>query len=404
MKNKIYFFLIGFFLILFAFSSCEKSGTNEKTQTVTVAGLLSLTGNWSTLGVCSQAAMDIAAEDINAYMKQTNSNYLFTTTIYDTKLDTALAAGFINDAKVNNIQFVIGPQSSAEVGAIKAFADANNMLVISQGSTAGKYAIAGDNIYRFCPPDKIEGAAIAATIYKASKKGLITVARDDAGNKGLQTVTGTVFASLGGAVANIAPYSTTTTDFSSVIAGIKTNIETFSALYGLEGTAVYLASFDECVQLFQQASADPVLSSVNWYGGDGVTLSAALTSDAAAAAFATATKFFAPTFGLPSLPDPERQTLSDAIKSRTGITPDAFALASYDAMWVIAFTILNSANVQNDFNKEKSIFEKQANSYYGVTGPTLLDDAGDRSIGSFDYWGIVNEGGAWQWKFAGKSE
>jgi hypothetical protein len=33
----------------------------------------------------------------------------------------------------------------------------------------------------------------------------------------------------------------------------------------------------------------------------------------------------------------------------------------------------------------------------------LLNAAGDRSIGSFDYWGIVLEGGSYKWKLVGKS-
>jgi branched-chain amino acid transport system substrate-binding protein len=389
---------------LFLFSCSKDDNYFEVDETITVGGLLSITGNWSTLGKTSQAAMEIATAEINTYLQTTGSPYSFATKIYDTKLESPLATKAITDAKAEDIQFIIGPQSSAEVGAVKSFADANNMLVISQGSTAGAYAIAGDNIFRFCPADNVEGPAMAKSIFKAGKKGIITIARNDAGNKGLQTAVSTAFTALGGAVATIAPYAETATDFTAVLAELKTKIAAYTTLYGAAGTAVYYASFDECVALFKQAAADPVFASVNWYGGDGVVLSTAVTADTDAADFAAKTNFFAPNFGLPSQTDPKSQALMANIKTRTGIDADAFALAAYDAMWVIANTVVASSNVSQDFAKVKSIFNTQANSYYGVTGATLLNEFGDRSMGSFDYWGIVKEGATYKWKLVGKSE
>jgi hypothetical protein len=51
----------------------------------------------------------------------------------------------------------------------------------------------------------------------------------------------------------------------------------------------------------------------------------------------------------------------------------------------------------------KARFSEQANRYFGISGPVMLDVNGDRSSGAFDYWGIVNEGGTYSWKVVGKS-
>src|SRR5215203_5597290 len=105
-------------LVAFGFlvSSCKKSNNDAETALppVKVGALLSLTGNWSTLGITSKAAMDIALEDINAYMSETGSGYRFTSVISDSKLDTGLASQYIADAWKQGCRFVIGPQSSAE--------------------------------------------------------------------------------------------------------------------------------------------------------------------------------------------------------------------------------------------------------------------------------------------------
>lgn len=384
------------------FSSCKKD-TTENPVNIKIGGLLSLTGNWSSLGITSQEAMNLAASDINSYMEKTNSPYRFSTVIYDTKLDTAEVLTALNDALSKNIKFIIGPQSSAELGAIRNFANTNQILIVSQGSTAGSLAIADDALFRFCPDDGVEGKALAKTIYASGRQSLITLARDDSGNKGLQLAVGSEFTKLGGTVDAIAPYSVNTTDFAAIVTTIKSKIQQHTITVGAGKVAVYLASFDECVDLFNLAAQDPVLSSVSWYGGNGVALSQALISDTDAAAFAAKIHFFAPIFGLPQQANPNLAAIEAAIKSKTGMDADAYALSAYDAMWVIARTIEASPSALTEFEKLKTVFVKESSQYYGITGPVVLNAAGDRSIGTFDYWGIVTDKGVTIWKWIGSS-
>lgn len=388
--------------VCLCFFSCKKESNNDQV-TINVGSLLSLTGNGSTLGITSREAIKIAVSDINNRMKQTGSRYRFSTTVYDTKLDTSIAKTVFQEALRNNIHYIVGPQSSAEVAAIMGFANANNILVVSQGSTAGSLAIAGDAIFRFCPGDAIEGSAMAQTIYASGRRAVITLARNGAGNRGLQYAVDTRFRSLGGTVDSLPPYEFNTTDFSAVLATLKSKIQQQSTLVGAEKVGVYLASFDEAKDLFRQAANDPVLSSVHWYGGDGVTLSSVLISDTLAASFAAAVQFFAPGLSLPQQAHPDLAAVKAAIKNKTGIEPDAFALAAYDAMWVIAQTVAAFPEPTSDFTKTKAVFQATANHFYGLTGALSLNAAGDRATGSYDYWGIVNEKGTYQWKLAGKS-
>jgi branched-chain amino acid transport system substrate-binding protein len=89
------------------------------------------------------------------------------------------------------------------------------------------------------------------------------VARDDAGNKGLQTSTGTSFTTKGGEVQALTPYSASTPDFASVITGLKAKVAQLTTTHGAGKVGVYLASFDECVALFKLANAEPSLKAVN---------------------------------------------------------------------------------------------------------------------------------------------
>jgi len=389
-------------VVLITMNGCKKKIDTTITE-VEIGALLSLTGNWSSLGITSQKAIGLAVDDVNAYMEQKGTNIRFTGMVFDTKLDTTIAKLAMTDIVRTRTKYVIGPQSSAELAAVKPLADEKNILVVSQGSTAGSLAISGDGIFRFCPGDVVEGPAIARTMFAEGKRVVITLSRDDAGNKGLQTSVGSSFAALGGQVDAIAPYSTTLAKYGSLLTTVKSKLQTYIAAQGAEKVAVYLASFDECVFLFNEASTDPIFSSVQWYGGDGVVLSPALTEDAQAAAFAVTTKFIAPNFGLPTIPHPDLATISAAIKSATGIEADAYALAAYDAVWVIAKTATAMPITNTSYDLTKKVFNIESSKYFGITGPVLLNAAGDRSTGSFDYWGIVLEGGSYKWKLVGKS-
>ncbi len=395
-------FLLSISLLMLNFIGCKKE-TTDNTTNITIGGLLSLTGNWSSLGLASQEAMNLAVKDINSYLVQTGSQYRFSVAIYDTKLDTSLAQSAIKEAFAKNIHLIIGPQSSAELGAIRTYANINNILVVSQGSTASSLAIIDDALFRFCPGDAVEGIAMAQTIYKSGIRSLVTLARDDLGNKGLQNSMGITFSGMGGSVDAIPPYPINQSDFAAILSALKGKILQLIQSRGASQVGVYLASFDECSALFEQASLDPAFSSVHWFGGDGVVFSNALITNAKAASFAEVTQFFVPNFGLPQMPNPGLAAIAAAIKSKTGTDPDAYALSVYDAMWVIAKTETAFPKPPTDFSTFKSVFMSEADRYYGITGPISLNNAGDRSVGSFDYWAIVSVAGTFKWRLIGKS-
>ena len=402
--NRLFRFAIVLMLLVVAACTKEDSSSSEAITTYPIAGLFSLTGNWSSLGVTSEAVLNIAIQDANAYLEDRGSQIRFSATVYDTKLDTALAKTYFNSAiSTLESKFILGPQSSAEVGALLNLANSSKTLVISQGSTASSLALPNDAVFRFCPGDGPEGQAVSRTAYQAGKRMLITLARNDAGNLGLQSIVTQSFTALGGQTDNLEPYATTLTDFSAIIEELRTKIQSHISTYGVEAVGIYLASFDECTQLFSQATNDPILSSVNWYGGDGAVLSAALLADPNASSFAASVSFFAPNFGLPAQEHPQLSELAAAVRTKTSIDPDAYAISVYDAVWVLAITIADFPTSTTDFEILKDRFQEQANRFYGFSGPVLLNDNGDRASGAFDYWGIVEEGGNFTWQVVGKS-
>jgi branched-chain amino acid transport system substrate-binding protein len=359
--------------------------------------LASLTGSGNSLGQDTVAALQIATDQLDAEAKANQGGYRFHLFVRDTQQDPVKALAAIKDLDKRGVQIIVGPQTSAEVAMVKPFADAHNILVISQGSTASSLAIAGDNIFRFCPNDKREAAAIVALMQHDGIHAIVPLWRNDAGNDGLHDSVKAAFENIGGTVTSGFQYQPITTDFSAATASVASQIQSLvTAGADPNSIAIYLAAFDEAVGVFHNAAANSTLSSARWYGSDGVALSAALTGDASASAFAASAYYPNPTFGLDDALQNLWQPVANAIEARTGITPDAFALSAYDALFVVERALRVTGNLK-DFASFKSAFVDAANAYSGVTGSTALDTAGDRLSADFDFWAVRQVNGTFSW-------
>lgn len=388
-----------------ALFGCKKD--HEETcerQTIKVAALLSKTGEWSTLGITSEAALQIGVDEINQDFENRNLPYRFELSVFDTELIPSVALQKMEYLASNNFRLVIGPQSSSELAAVKSIADSLGILVVSQGSTASSLSIANDALFRYVPGDQIEGAAMANTMITSGKQALVTLARNDVGNVGLQNSLNTNFSNLGGTVVSVGTYEPLTTDYSVALAAVKNQIIQFSSTYTNAQIGVYLASFDEAVALFNQASGDPVLSSVNWYGGDGFIKNQALLNDPVAAQFAFATSFFSPEFGLPASAQNIWSPLLTSIFNACGQEADAFTLSAYDALKVMSKVVEQNEGIPATGSSLFDSFMTLSNTHVGATGSIVLNASGDRANGSFNYWGLAFANGIYSWSLVGQSE
>jgi len=134
-------------------ASIARGGALESNRPLRIGVLASLTGSWSTLGQNTVTALQLAIERLEADASR-KSDARVRLFVRDTKLDPALALAAIKDLDKRGVNVVIGPQSSSELAAVKAYADQHDILVISQGSTASSLAIANDNLFRMCPNDR----------------------------------------------------------------------------------------------------------------------------------------------------------------------------------------------------------------------------------------------------------
>jgi branched-chain amino acid transport system substrate-binding protein len=371
--------------------------TGGDPSTIRVGALLDLSGEGKTLGLASEAALEVAAESIE---EESDGAITVELDIRDTGLDPATASTELQSMLDAGIRLIVGPQSSAEVRAIIDQANAAGAVLISQGSTASSLALPGDAVFRLVPDDRVEGAASVDLIDDQGQTVVVTAHRNDPGNNGLVDSVSAAVTATGGTVVAGPVYEPSTTDFTDTVAALSASVAQATSA-GSGDVAVYLAGFEEVADLLAAAAGDSALAEVPWYGGDGSARGQAIIDDADAAGFA------ADVDGYPSpLLTLSKTVLRDArrtvneIEDRSGEEPDAFALAAYDGLQ-LATAAAEEAGPDASGPALQQAFAGAADGYKGITGVIELNDAGDRATGRYAFWAVCDTDDELDWARVG---
>jgi len=381
-----------------ALDNTTQSSDNQ--SEIVIGALLALTGDGSSLGEASKAALELAVNDTNEYLANIGSEMRMRLLIEDTKTDPAVALEKLQNLSSEGVKVVIGPAASAEIKAVKAYANENGILLISHASTAPSLAIPGDNVFRFCTDDTYQAAAIANRMWDEGVSVIVPMWRGDVWGNDLTNATNERFKALGGTVVDGVMYNVSSVNFSTAIDSLNSKVAEAIAQYG-DVVAVHLIAFDEVVPIFIEAQNQSNLSDVPWYGCDGTALNKELVQNDQAARFAVRTGFESPLFGC-ELAD-ETGPVRKAIKEKLGRTPESYAIAAYDALWVITYAYQTTGET-DDIEVLKAAVVNATGYYYGSEDWSALNKAGDRESGIYDFWTVVEAESAFMWKRVAKCQ
>ncbi len=391
-----------------ACSSSDDSATDTSQSTATttarsaneirIGALLSITGDGSTLGTSSQAALEIAAERWNERFEQAGDSTRVVLQVENTEQEPDKAVAALERLADWGAEIVIGPQSSSEVAAIDPVATERGVLVVSQGSTASSLA-ADDNVFRFVPNDHVEGRAMVDLLAHDGITTVVPVWRNDRGNQGLADSVRSIASAQGVTVAEGVMYEPNTTNFTETLQQVVQQVSQATSGAPAAQVGVYLAGFEEVADVLAAAGSmdGGWPDGVRWYGGDGSARSTVLISTPGSAAFAMAVGGYPnPLLALPPSQSADEAALIADIAQMAGHEPDAFALAAYDA-FDVAVNAVVTAGVGSGVDTLRTNFVDAAQGYVGVTGTIELDAQGDRTSGPFTFWSICSTSSGDQW-------
>ena len=400
MNNGAYYLisLMALLGILFSFG-CNKSD-DTTTGKLKIGILLPLTGTAASAGESAQAAANMAIQDVNKYLTSIGSDLSAEGVIKDTGTDPGTALQALQELDDAGVRFVVGPYSSTNAAAILDYANQHGIILLSPASVASSLAVADDNLFRLVPSDGNQAAAVAALFEHDSIQTVIPIVRDDVWGDGLIDDVTSLLTQQGKTVMSPIRYDPDAVNAPMLATQAAASINTAIQQIPASQVAAYLLSFGEGTDILSDAAQVPDCAQVRWYGSSAYANNASLLTDNSAPDFAMQQQFRCPVFA----PDPAAADLwnpiAQQLSTQLGRSPEVYAYTTYDAVWLMSMVYRDCPN-PSDPQTFKASFEQVALNYYGITGRTALDAAGDRKYASFEFWGITPDGMDYTWKAFG---
>lgn len=386
------------FLLLALTAGCMDGSSDS--NVVHVGALLPMSGNLAATGAVQLPVLQKAVEDVNLHLELDGSPMRFALEAMDTGSTAQGALDAIEDLALKGVRLVVGPSSSTEAQAVRAFAAANGMMLISPSSTSSSLAIAGDNLFRLAPPSDKQANGTAQLLAGDGKTVLLPVWLDDDWAREFKNQVlyyfngGTRAASLGAEYSADAP----TAFLPTLDAEAEGLIDTF----GADKVALLLVSFDEGMDIMAEAGKYEHLSQITWYGSESFTNSQELLDNANAAAFAAQVGYTGSIFSLrDDVTRTPRPVLTDIclregveLETGRGLPDDVFSV--YDALWLY-YLGLNQNDWSSDPESLKPALLDQASAYAGLMGPLGLDGNGDLKAFNYGFYTVADVGSGPAW-------
>jgi branched-chain amino acid transport system substrate-binding protein len=365
---------------------------------VPIGALLPLSGPLGQFGENDKVAVEFAVAEINEFLEKIGAGWRLKLYVEDTETKPEVALEKLMSLHAKGVKFVVGPMASGEVLKLKEYADSNKILVISQSSTAPVLGIAGDYIYRFVPPDDAQGVIGPKFAKMVGATHIIIVHLANTWGDGLAAVVERTAKDLGINVVSKIRIPEAGTDYSAEVASLVSEVEKLVG-QGIppEKIMVQLITYGEAVTFFHSAVNYDILWKVKWFGSDGTARHAELVKDKIAAEFSSKVRFVSPI--AMEVKTPVTQKVLAEIQRKLGREPEPYAYNSYDAVWVIALSLL-AAN-KYDADAVIAAMPKILEHYYGASGPIMLNEAGDRLPETYVLTEVVSVAGAYEWRDTG---
>ncbi len=369
------------------------SSAQQPKKVIQIGFTLPLTGSLSSIGKIWEKVAYMAIDDLNQEVQAYGFNVEFKPVILDDGTSPEKALQNVQTFAQQGIKVVIGPAASSQVKAVKSFADSNQIVIISPSSTAPTLAIPNDFIFRTVGSDAGQAKVLATLAYQEGARKVIVFHRNDEYGNAFADFFKRYFSEMGGTALDM-PYQSDLSDYAAEVASLANKVQSEKA------DAVVLISFDtDGGNILSHAAESQVLSSIRWFISEGPHGASELTAPAVGA-FAAKTKLLGtrPLF----IANPLYEDFKQRLKSKYGVEASVFCDNLYDAVKLAGWAILRAGS--NDGNAIRNALVEVAKNYYGVSGWTIFDAAGDKAYQDYGVWAIVKGATGYEFKDVGVYE
>ena len=368
----------------------------QKAGPLTFGVLLPATGPLAESGKTSRVALDMAQADINAYLAASNQGGQATFLFENTGSSPEQALEKLKSLAGRGVRVVIGPFSDDEAEACLEFADKNNILLISQGSSGPFLSKKGDNLFRLSPSDTYQAEAVTGLMRQEGATAIVPLWRGDRFGDDMTVHVKARFKQLGGEALPGSRYAPDRKDFTPILDDLAKQVGQAQRSGKAAKVAIYFVGGEEVVPILKAAAKRPELAGLGWYGSSATAMLDAIAKDPESAAAAMKTRLTSPRYGEGGANvygQVERR-----IQDKTDAFPDTQSVVAYDAAWAAFFTA-QSVGGATDFARFKQGFVTTCERMYGATGWLALNEHGDRREDwDFDFWVLKNDGGKYFWE------
>ncbi len=362
--------------------------SNQPEGDVMIGSLYPLTGRQDSTGYDTRDATQLGADDFNRILDRIDAGWNMVIVSEDSATNPSVALEKVQTLYSRGIDVVIGPRISSTVTNAKAYADTNDMMLISCCSTASNLAIPNDSIFRLASDDVYQASAVSGLLVDRDIEAFVSIWRGDDYGDQLVEATKANFENSGKVSYEGVRYNPDLVEFSVSVQALADDVQSAVNEHGAENVAVFLVAFDESIQILQTASNYDVLNQVQWFGAETLAKKTNILNDPIASEIVTETNLTA----LQIIePDNNKHTrVQQYFVDKLGEVPITYVNNAYDISWLVGMSILQTG--ATDAGSLKSVFIDLAENYVGAIGSTALNEDGDLRPRDYSIWEVTEDG------------
>jgi branched-chain amino acid transport system substrate-binding protein len=369
-----------------SFTTSQGTSTGGLTGAIPIGSMQDVSGAQAFTGRSQLAGIQLGVKDVNAFLNASGQKWYFNLIAVDSQDSPSVALTQLQSLAVQGVKAVLGITQSTQIRTMKAYSDANHILLMSGGSTDPSLSIAGSYIFRFAPDDTFQAQAIYRMLVSSNITHAVFVRDVGSAQDAIVSSIQQKFIATGGTVLVDVSYPVGTTSLAVEAGEIGTAVQNaLNAGVPMKNICVVHCGHEEVVPLWDLLKNDyPRALNVTWFGYDGTALDIVISGQGGGA-IASQVKYPACVFAVTS--SPKYQEVQAQLTATLGAPPKSYAECEYDSVWVLALSML--ACGQYDADAISKVMIPVANRYFGASGWTVLNTKQDRSSGVYDFWYVV---------------